>query len=63
MSHDHYDLDDQHCGSCCSDGGPIPVRIVRGDPYAGPDGQVRLAFEAWVLRVLIVLYVVGAIFY
>jgi hypothetical protein len=62
MSCDHLDLDDARCDCHCADG-PIPVRIVRGDPYAGPDGQIRLAFDAWVLRVLIVLYVVSAILY
>jgi hypothetical protein len=61
VSHDHLDPYDDACR--CGSGEPIPVRIVRGDPYAGPDGQTRLAFEAWVLRVLVILYVVGAILY
>jgi hypothetical protein len=63
MSCDHLDLDDPHRVCRCPGDGPVPVRIVRGDPYAGPDGQIRLAFDAWVLRVLIVLYVVSAILY
>lgn len=61
MSHDHLDPYDEPCH--CESGEPVPVRIVHGDPYAGPDGQTRLAFEAWVLKVLVVLYVVGALFF
>jgi hypothetical protein len=43
---------------------PIRVRIVPSDRYEydnSPDGPARLAFDAWVLRVLIVLYVIGCV--
>lgn len=55
--HDHHDCD---CGH------PVPVRVVSNDPYRyenTPEGRTRLAFDAWVLRVFIVLLVVGNILY
>jgi hypothetical protein len=62
MPHHDLDPDDPWCDSRTAyPGEPVPVRVVRGDPYAGPDGEIRLAFDAWVLRALIVLYVVGSI--
>lgn len=40
---------------------PIPVRIVQRGEYEGPEGEVRLAFDTWVVKVLVVLYVVGCL--
>lgn len=38
---------------------PIPVRIVREGEDAGRDEEARLRFEVWVLKLMVVLYVVG----
>lgn len=42
---------------------PIPVRIVQRGEYDGPDGELRLRFDVWVLKVLIVLTVIGNLLY
>lgn len=45
------------------DDDPVPVRIVPRGEYDGPEGEMRLAFDAWVLKVLIVLAVIGNLLY
>lgn len=43
---------------------PVPVRIVRTPLYDGtPEADARLAFDAWVARVFIVLAVLGHLLY
>lgn len=47
-----------HC-----DDDPVPVRIVPRGEYDGPDGEIRLAFDVWILKAFVVLLVIGNLLY
>lgn len=43
---------------------PIPVRIAATERYDNtPEGRIRLEFDAWAFRLLIVLTIVGNVLY